>query len=413
MKKIIFFLCICLSNYAFTQDVIDNAIQLVNEEKYNEAVRILEEFILREPENPHAYYLLGQAYFKLHCSDGSLIENTDINLALKASINFKKVIELTPEYKGMIFILDPYSKLTSIWGTMAMTYTCKNNMDSAKICLKYGRKEGGFYDALLEYNKNLLATCEKNSILFTNGDNDTFPMLFLQMIENYRTDVTIVNTSLLNTQWYIKQLKNRYPAGNNNVSMNFSNEEIDSLSPCLWSEKKVEINHQDSTMANQKLSWILKPTIEGIGLRIQDLAMFRIIKSNFCQRPIYFSYTLNPDNFLGLNEYLMDEGLAYRLNYDGSGIDAEKIYLNLFENYTFESLRNNSSKYVIDLRGFVQNYRYVFINLAEFWCKNNDRHMTKIIVERMYNKIPEDLIPYPNIEVKSYLLELYNGHCEE
>ena len=133
---------------------------------------------------------------------------------------------------------------------------------------------------------NMLQTCEPNSILFTNGDNDTFPLWYLQEVEKIRTDVVVANLSLLNTPWYVDQLKERYK---DKPFIKMSNQEIQNLDFKRWESKTISINApKDKNNELGKIEWELKPTYLDVALRIQDLMVLRIINDNNWQRPIYF-----------------------------------------------------------------------------------------------------------------------------
>lgn len=380
-----------------------------NNKNYSEALEYLDKAASQEPQNAEVQYYLGQAYRLMLFADGSKLNDLSLPYAIKSSEHFHKCIELSPKYTGKKFVVDPNSKIQAIWGSMAMTYLYRNDPDSTKWAFNRGQLEGGFYPAILEYNKNIMASCEKNAILFTNGDNDTYPMWFLQFMENYRTDITVVNVNLFNVAWYIKQLKNGYPFGENNLFMMLTDTEIDSLRPVHWKEQKVEIPFKNDPLNKSgKIEWLVKPTFQDKAVRVQDLMIIEILKSNNWNRPVYFSTTVYSVNKIGLDDYLALEGLVYRLNTHKGEIDSEKLYNNLSMVYTYNGLTDKHLSNIDDIQSLYQNYRDAFITLASEYDIAGKNEKVKEVLDFMDEKLPEDQLPYSSEELLNKLDSLYD-----
>jgi len=166
----------------------------------------------------------------------------------------------------------------------------------------------GFYIAR-DYAYNMLMGLDKDAIIFTNGDNDTFPLWYLQEVEKIRTDVRVVNLSLLNTDWYIKQLRDLNPK----VPISFNDQQIEDLYP--FRDKSGRI-------------WLVK-----------DIATYDILKTNDWKKPVFIAVTV-PD-LMGLDKNLVMEGLAYRVNKEEGtkiGLDVDRTLKNLNEVYRFDGL---------------------------------------------------------------------------
>ena len=75
--------------------------------------------------------------------------------------------------------------------------------------MKKGRERGGFPDWMLEYGKNLLMSCDDNALLFTGSHSDTNAAWYLQFVENYRSDVTVIPIGLLDQSWFLRVLNRK------------------------------------------------------------------------------------------------------------------------------------------------------------------------------------------------------------
>jgi len=263
-----------------------------------------------------------------------------------------------------------------------------------------------------DYSYNILQSCEPNAVLFTNGDNDTFPLWYLQEVEGIRTDVRIVNLSLLNTDWYIYQLRDLPPK----VPMRMSDGEIDHVGVRPWKEQIVSINVPKSVAlqsqkeyANQfasrtltlpdKIEFKVKPTIRsryGNFLRTQDYMILNIIASNHWKRPIYFAVTVPSSNMVGdLRRFLRMDGLVLKLvPYRNWMISPTNLERNLTQVYKYRGL-NDPDVYLFGyIKSMLQNYRSAFIQLAQYYAQTNQYAKIKSLFKFMDEKIDPRTVPW-------------------
>jgi hypothetical protein len=180
------------------------------------------------------------------------------------------------------------------------------------------RKYGPDATLARDFSYDLLQSVEPYGILFTNGDNDTFPLWYLQEVEGIRQDVSVVNLSLANTDWYIQQLRDNAirafvpsqapwyaaiaPAHPPGPLHTLTDQQIESLTPQLLP--------QTLRFVAGRLDHTYK---ENTPFYVKDILILRLIQENVGRRPIYFSITAG-NNWLGLESYMTQQGLALKLH---------------------------------------------------------------------------------------------------
>ena len=227
------------------------------------------------------------------------------------------------------------------------------------------------------YARNMLVGLEKDSIIFTNGDNDTFPLWYIQEVERYRTDIRVVNLSLLNTPWYIKQLRDNEPT----VPITWDDETVDRLTPVPTKDR-----------------WLL----------VRDLAVQHILQNNKFQRPVYFAVTIPPNTYAPYREYLEMEGLAYKVvpRKGENMINVTRLERNITENYKYDGIltadweRDHSLYLPPHTEHLIQNYAAAFIQLA--YVSHQDSAYDKAL---HYMKVASEISPH--MAPPLYLLGVY------
>jgi hypothetical protein len=313
-----------------------------------------------------------------------------------------------------------------------------------------------------DFATDYLNSCEKNAIIFTNGDNDTFPLWYAQEVEGVRTDVRVINLSLLNTDWYIDQLKRKYYESDP-IDISWSSDkynlgkrdyipyydrgvkgavEVKELVDFMGSdapEAKARTNSGEAinyypaknlkltvdsaeVMANGvvspadagKMVKTMEWSINGNYLMKNDLMILNILANNHWKRPIYFATTVGADNYLNLEKYFQLEGLAYRLvpiKTDNQNeivpgrVETTKMYNNVMNKFKYGNMNLENVYLDENNMRMTTNFRINFARLAEELMNEGKMDSAVKVLDKCLAEVPDKTVPYNYFMAK--IAELY------
>ncbi|MFW5700605.1 MAG: protein O-mannosyl-transferase family, partial [Cyclobacteriaceae bacterium] len=300
-----------------------------------------------------------------------------------------------------------------------------------------------------DFAHNYLESLEPNAIIFTNGDNDTFPLWYAQEVEGIRTDVRVVNLSYLSADWYINQMHRKaydskplpismtpekYIQGTRDVVFltDILNKPMDLDKAIMFiSSDKEQTKHRSQSgelvdylptrslrlpvdkekvlkngTVEQKLANRIVPYIEWkinkSYIIKSELILLDILANNNWERPVYFAITVSPENFMNLSDYFQLSGLAYKLvpvksndRQNGIGeMNTDVQYEKMMNTFKWGGLENPGIYLDETIRRMLFNMRGNFSRLATSLIEEGKKDSALAVLNRAEELIPHEKLPY-------------------
>ena len=353
-----------------------------------------------------------------------------------------------------------YIKIPALPAAVAGTLLCllvpiqmaSQNWDDHDRSKRYVARDFGY---------NYLTTCEPNSIIFTNGDNDTFPLWYAQEVEGYRTDVRVCNLSYLQTDWYIDQMKRQaydseplpiswkrtdYIQGNHDIAYIVKQTDqpwevskaLDRIKSDDLRTKKIRMNGITAELDNipsetlyipidsaaviksgivkpENAHWIPEEMVIYLGeyknekgevttgpkqaLTKHELMILDMLNNNKdWSRPFYYAITVSNEQYLRLEPYFRQDGVAYRIMpfnaSEHQSIDTDVMYDNMMNKYRWGNLEHEGLYMDENSLRMAVTFRSIFGVLGQQLVNEQKFDKAKEAMDYSLKVLPKYNVPY-------------------
>ena len=277
--------------------------------------------------------------------------------------------------------------------------------------------------AARDFGANYLKSCDKDAIIFCNGDNDTFPLWYNLEVEQERDDVRACNLSYLQTDWYISQMKRPYY---NSPGLPISWEEKDYMpgkNEVVWVENRLNaplevkkaFQFLHSTDPRTKRDgegyipsdqlFVFAPDSQKINIKKakrftrSEMMVMEMLSTNEWKRPMYFAVTIGNDYHLGLDPYLELTGLAYRITPERSKdgrhrVNTEVMYDNMLNKFKYGNMNIPGIYIDENTMRMCRTHRMMFMELAEALYHEGKYDKCLEVLDYAEEMLPGYNIPY-------------------
>lgn len=297
-----------------------------------------------------------------------------------------------------------------------------------------------------DFAYNYLISCDENGVLFTNGDNDTFPLWYIQEVEGVRTDVRVCNLSYLQTDWYVDQMRRPYYKSDalpidwdrslyangkrdvgriikltdDSISLDVALEWIKTDDPRykripgydqtidfvpsekiyfnIDKSKVIENKYLDSTYAARMIPQMKVDLTGKSYLGKQELMILEMLQTNQWKRPIYYAVTVEGSQFLGLKGNFLQEGLAYKIAPIQSSngeptINTEKMYDLMINQFRYANVKDSSLYLDENNLRMCDTHRHMLTSLAFALYNEGKYEKVEKVLDFTMKQLPIRTVP--------------------
>ena len=317
---------------------------------------------------------------------------------------------------------------------------------------------------------NYLESCAPNSILFTYGDNDSFPVWYVQDVEGIRTDVRVANLSYIQAGWYIEMMKQK-AFESDPMPLSLGNDKyLDGVRTQLPVSKRIDVpvrlNEIVQFAGMDDRKYMIDYSGQGDYLNFLpankfiidvdtsevlengtvkdyfknrivspmlweytdedafkgDLVIMDLLSTNKWKRPVYFSTTVPSHQYKGLEKYFVQEGMAYRIvpiKVDESEqgefgmIDPYVMYDNMMNKFKWGNAGDPSVYLDENNRRMFSNFRRIFGNLGRELLQSGDTTRAVEVAYKALEIVPSEKMPHDFFSIGPAEILILSGKKEE